>query len=145
MVDEEEYLRLIDQMRISVPQEISRAREIEAEREAILAKAHEQAKAMLEEARLQAERLVAEHTIMAQAQDRSAEILRHAYEDAETIRMEADAYALQVLEQLETQLAQFSRQVGKGIELLRSRGSVAETAADQVEPEIIGAENGADR
>ena len=45
VIDENEYLRLIDQMRISVPQEIKNARQVEAEREARLATAQEQAEA----------------------------------------------------------------------------------------------------
>ena len=37
VIDEDEYLRLIDQMRISVPQEIKNARQLEAERDQVLA------------------------------------------------------------------------------------------------------------
>ncbi len=141
VLDEDEYLRLIDQMRISLPQEIARARQVEAEREAILAAAHEQAKAMVEEARQRAEQMVAEHAIVAEAQARSAEILRRAHEDAQAIRGEADVYALEVLERIEAQLAQFARQVRNGIDLLQAAHPTAAAVDNAVEPHIVGGED----
>ncbi len=142
IIDEDEYLRLIDQMHISLPQEIAKARQIEAEREAILAAAHEQARAMVDEARIQADQLVAEHAITSQAQARSEEILRRAQDEAQTIRSEADAYALEVLERIDAQLAQFARQVRNGIELLQAGRPSARGAEEQFEPQIIGGEEG---
>jgi hypothetical protein len=142
VIDEDEYLRLIDQMRISVPQEISRARQVEAERDAILSAAQEQAEAMMDAAREKAELLVAEHAIMAQAEERSNEILTNAYDASTSIRADADAYALEVLEEIAGQLDGFDRTVQGGIRLLREGRRVQGTARPEVEPRIIGGEAG---
>src|SRR3989304_650672 len=82
IINEDEYLRLIDQMRISVPQEIKNARQIEVERDALLAQAQAQAEAMTAAAREKASALVADHAVLRQAQERSDEALKDAYDEA---------------------------------------------------------------
>lgn len=132
LLDEDEYLRLIDQMRISVPQEIKNARQIEADREARLAAAQEQGEAIIAAAREKAEALTSEHRILEEASRRSDEVLAQAYEEGNAIRSDADAYALEVLERLAAQLDQFGRTVHNGMALLRSGERV------EIEPEIVG-------
>lgn len=126
IVDEDEYLRLIDQMRISVPQEIKHARQIEAEREARLAAAQEQAEAMIAAGQQKADELTTEHVIVGRAEERAEEVLANAYAEAAAIRADADSYALEVLERLAAQLDGFARTVHNGIELLRSGNPVGQ-------------------
>jgi cell division septum initiation protein DivIVA len=130
VIDENEYLRLIDQMRISVPQEIKNARQVEAERDALLAAAQEQADAMLEAANERSDALTADHVVLAQAQQRADEILTKAYEEAAQIRSEADAYSLEVLHRIKGQLEHFGLTVANGIRLLEAGDSVGEPEAD---------------
>ena len=120
VIDENEYLRLIDQMRISVPQEIKNARQVEAEREARLAAAQEQAEAMIQAAHERCDGMVAEHVVLAQAQQRADEVLTHSYQEASRIRGEADAYALEVLHRIAAQLESFGQTVQNGIRLLEA-------------------------
>ena len=144
VIDENEYLRLIDQMRISVPQEIKNARQVEGEREARLAAAQEQAEAMIAAGRDRAEALTAEHVVLAQAQERADEVLTGAYKEAAQIRAEADAYALEVLHRIGAQLEAFGQTVRNGIRLLEAGDSVAGAEYDgptrgaAIEPEIVG-------
>jgi hypothetical protein len=145
LLDEDEYLRLIDQMRISVPQEIKIARQIEAERDSILAAAQEQGEAMIAAAREKAEGLAAEHVVLAQAEERADQVLNNAYSEAAAIRADADAYALEVLERILAQLEGFGHTVQNGIRLLRSGSPVGlpEEEPDvepDVEPEVVGGE-----
>ena len=132
LLDEDEYLRLIDQMRISVPQEIKNARQIEAEREARLAAGQEQADAIIAAAHEKAEALTSEHRVLEEASRRGDDVLAQAYEEGSAIRGDADAYALEVLERLAAQLDQFGRTVHNGMSLLRSGERV------EIEPEIVG-------
>ena len=118
IIDEDEYLRMIDQMRISVPQEIKNARQVEAERDAILAEAQVKAEKMIAAAQERAAVLAAEHSVLAQAETRAAEVLQEAYGQSAATRAEADAYALEVLEQLAEQLERFSRTVHNGMQML---------------------------
>jgi cell division septum initiation protein DivIVA len=145
IIDEDEYLRLIDQMRISVPQEIKNARQVENERDAILAAAEAQAEAMVEAGREKALQLASDHEITQQAQSQADGIVQDAYTQASQIRSEADAYAMEVLERIQAQIDAFSRTVANGIRLLRGdprnrhRPLVGD---DDVEPEIMGAPGG---
>jgi len=142
ILNEDEYLRLIDQMRISVPQEVRNARQIEADQDAILARAQGQAEAMLAVAREKAAALVAEHALVAQAQARAETIVDEAEARAGAIRSDADAYALEVLERIASRLAEFQTTVDNGIRLLRPGGAdgttEAGTDAGRIEPQIVG-------
>lgn len=139
ILNEDEYLRLIDQMRISVPQEIRTARQIEAERDAVLADAQQQAEAMIAAAREKALTLVADHAIVGQAEQRSDEILKQAYDEAQAIRADADAYALEVLERIAVQLDGFRQTVDNGMRMLRPSTAPQQSSTEaEVEPQIVG-------
>ncbi|MFQ5459287.1 MAG: ATPase [Anaerolineae bacterium] len=145
IIDEDEYLRLIDQMRISVPAEIKNAREVEQERDAILEAAQAQGNAMVEAAREKADRLAAEHEIAAQAEERAERIVAHAREVADQIRADADGYALEVLENIAAQIDSFSRTVSAGIAYVQQRHpSLRGQGQTIVQGEVLGgAEEGA--
>ena len=64
--------------------------------------------------------MVAEHVVLAQAQQRSDEVLTQAYQEASRIRGEADAYALEVLHRIAAQLESFGQTVQNGIRLLEA-------------------------
>jgi hypothetical protein len=140
IINEDEYLRLIDQMRISVPQEIKNARQVEVERDALLAQAQAQAEAMIAAAREKAAGLVADHAVLRQAQERAEEALKDAYDEAGSIRADADAYALDVLERISAQLAGFSRTIDNGMQLLRGAHGDGGPAASlrEVVPQVVG-------
>jgi hypothetical protein len=107
-------------MRISVPQEIKSARQIENERDAILAAAQAQAEAMVEAGRQKAEELASDHEIVRRSQEKSERHLQEAYEQAAAVRADADAYVLEVLERIQAQIDHFARTIQNGIRLLRS-------------------------
>jgi hypothetical protein len=136
IIDEDEYLRLIDQMRISVPQEIKNARQLEAERDQVLAAAQEQAEAMIAAARQKAELLTAEHVVLRQAEERAGQVLAQTYDEAALIRSDADAYALEVLERISAQLDTFGRTIQNGVRMLKA-GAPVGTPVD-VEPHVVG-------
>jgi cell division septum initiation protein DivIVA len=137
LINEDEYLRLIDQMRISVPQEIKNARQVEADRDAVLATAQAQAENMIAVAREKAAALVADHTVLRQAEKRADEVLGGAYDEAAAIRSDADAYALDVLERIQSQLDAFGRTIDNGMRLLRAE-TEGEARPTEVVPEVVG-------
>jgi cell division septum initiation protein DivIVA len=136
ILDEDEYLRLIDQMRISVPQEIKSARQVENERDAILAAAQAQAEAMVEAGRQKAEELASEHEVLRRSQEKSERHLQDAYEQAAAVRADADAYVLEVLERIQNQVDHFGRTIQNGIRLLRSDRNLKDSLT--VEPDGMG-------
>jgi hypothetical protein len=124
-------------MRISVPQEVKNARQIENERDAIIGAAQSQAEAMIEAGREKADSLAAEHAVVAKAEARAEDLLHEARARAEAIRLEADAYALEVLEGIAGQIDVFRRTVANGIDYLRNeRGLGADASDGEVHPAL---------
>lgn len=134
LIDEERFLRLINQLRISVPKEVQESKQVQQERDRIIAQAQQRAKNITALAEQQAEEMLADHGIARRAQEREQALLEHAHQEAEQIRAEADTYALRVLEELEDQLAAFQKTVRNGIGLLQ-RGELQEAPAEESEEE----------
>ncbi|MBS1252287.1 MAG: hypothetical protein MAG451_01325 [Anaerolineales bacterium] len=131
LIDEERFLRLINQLRISVPKEVQEAKQIQQERDRVIAQAQERAQNITALAEQQAKEMVDEHGIARRAEGRERALLEHAHEEAEAIRAEADAYALRVMEELEEQLKSFQGTIHNGIQLLRE-GHLQETVVEEV-------------
>lgn len=126
IVDGDEYLHLIDQIRISVPKEITEAQRMLQEGEQIIARAQEEAANIVALAREQQNRLVEGHDLLKRAAVEREEWLEQARQDAARITAEADAYALNVLKELEGQLASFQSTVRNGITFLEGQGAEEE-------------------
>lgn len=121
IVDRERCFDIINQMRISIPEEIKKAQRVQRERDRIIAQANEEADRIIELAHQQAEAQVAEHEIIRQAQERVQIILERAQREADEIRRGADEYARSVLEQLEQVLVGHLTTVRNGIATLEQR------------------------
>lgn len=106
LIDEERALEIIDQMRISVPDQIEKASRLINQRDRILAQANEEATRMLDLAREKSDDLVRRDSVTQTADARARNIIEQARREADTIRAEADQYVLEVLKELETQLIQ---------------------------------------
>jgi cell division septum initiation protein DivIVA len=113
MIDEDEFLDIVDQMRIAFPEEIKQAKKIVQERDRIVAQAQEEAKHMIEMAKEDAARLTNEHAVTKSAQQQAAQIEQKAQADASAREKGADEYAQQVLQDLHTRLAQFAQQIAQ--------------------------------
>ncbi|MDX1614162.1 MAG: hypothetical protein R3300_07610 [Candidatus Promineifilaceae bacterium] len=127
IVDEDRIYNVIDQMRVAIPEEVKRANRVEAEKERILAQAHEEAERIRELAKQEASELVKRDTIMMAAQQRADTILERARRDAEAMRGESDAYALEVLSKLEEDLLRSLAVVRNGMHKLHAEQPPPET------------------
>lgn len=105
MIDEERALEIIDQMRISIPEEIEKAARVLAQRDRILAQANEEAARIVQQAREQSTQLIDREQMVQAAQQRANSIIEEARLEAESIVAEADNYALRSLQRLEQQLS----------------------------------------
>lgn len=115
VVQEDAFLDIIDQMRISIPEEVKLAKRTEAERERLLLQAQEEANRLLDMARDQARTLTNDHELISYAQERAQEIEAHAYRHAEEIRSDADEYIIDQLSSLEAQLMKTLTTVRNGL------------------------------
>lgn len=123
LVDEPEILDIIDQIRLSIPEEIKAAKRLTEERDEVLSAARVEAERIMQEADTQAAERVGEHHLVRSAEARAADIQDRALEQAAQIRREADAYAHRVLLKLREQIAQVSGTVDRGIGELEARGA----------------------
>ena len=115
VVDEDRMLELIDQMRISIPEEVKKAQQVVAQRDRVMAQAQEEANRTLDIARQKADQLTQKDMIVQEAQRRAEQILAQARADAEATRIDADNYVVDNLMQLQDQLARLTNQVNNGV------------------------------
>jgi len=119
IVDAQRSWDLIDQMRISVPEEVKQAQRVNQERDRIIAQAKEEAGRIIELARQEAAKLTEEHEIARRAQELAVTIEARARREAESVQYEADEYVMEVLIKLDEDLARTLTVVRNGIEKLR--------------------------
>ena len=125
MMDKDKLLELVDQLRISIPQEMKAAEEMLSQKEQIMnlamadakrakAKAEDEFSKQLTESEQQrrAEQLLQD------AQERATRVLQMAEAEAQSRRTEADAYALRTLRSLEREINGISGSLRKGIDML---------------------------
>ncbi|MCZ2127021.1 MAG: hypothetical protein LC099_04515 [Anaerolineales bacterium] len=119
VVDEDKMLELIDQMRITVPEEVKKAQQLIAQRDRVMAQAQEEANRTIQLARDKAEEMVLKDKVAQEAQRRADQILAQARADADNVRADADNYVLDTLMQLQDQIAKVGNQVGNGIRVVQ--------------------------
>jgi len=115
IVDEDRMLDIIDQMRVSIPDEIKKSQQILAQRDRILAQGQEEASRITALAREKTEQQILEHNIVKSAQERADQVIAQARSEGEAIHRDADAYALDSLSALEIELERLLTQVRNGI------------------------------
>jgi vacuolar-type H+-ATPase subunit H len=118
VVDRDQFFDVINQMRVSIPEEVKKAKRMQQERERLIAQANEEAERIVELAREQAAALVHEHEVLRQAERQAEEVLTQVQGEAQEVRAGADDYALVVLQQLEQRLLQQLGTVRNGISTL---------------------------
>jgi len=121
VVNEERLWDIIDAMRISIPQEVERARRVEQERTRILAQAREEGGRIVELAREQVAEMTANQQIIRDAQAEAEKIVSQAQGEVARMQSKADSYAMGVLTQLEEQLNRVLETVHNGVKVLNSR------------------------
>lgn len=127
MVDEDRMLDLIDQMRVSIPEEIKRAQQILAQRDRILAQAQEEANRTIQLAREKAEQMIERDAIIQAAHARAEQIIQQARLETESTKRDADEYVLESLSRLEVELEKMLNQVRNGVRALQSERQQAMT------------------
>ncbi len=115
IVDEDRMLDLIDQMRVSIPEEIKKSQQLLAQRDRVMAQAQEEANRTLALAREKGEQLLERDSIVQSAQARADQIINQAQMEVQATKSEADEYVLGTLSKLEIELERSLNQVRNGI------------------------------
>ncbi len=119
LVDEDRVLELIDQMRVSIPEEVKKAQQVINQRDKIMAQATEESERTVQLAKEKGDQLIERDVLTENAKLRASEIVRAAQAEAEAARADADEYALDVLMRLEAEMVRSLTQIRNGINKLR--------------------------
>jgi hypothetical protein len=138
VINEDDFLDVIDQMRTTLPREIKEGEKVQRERERIIAQAEEEAERVVHLAQEEAGRLVEEHEVIQAADQRAGTIIERAQREAEILKADADEYARGVLitlgEQLDgmdEQIAMLLNTVRNGLETLSGGPPADQAGTDQ--------------
>lgn len=121
IVDEDKFLDIIDQMRISVPEEVKKAQQLFAQKDRVLAQAQEEANRTLELARQKAAELTEKEALVQEARRRADQIVDQARIDADNVKAGADQYALDSLMNIELEIERLLSQVRNGVQVLEQK------------------------
>jgi len=114
MIDEQEFLDIVDQLRVTVPEEMKQARRFSQERDRVLQQAEEEAEKVINAAQERALLMLQDNEIVRLAQDDARRLLNEGEQYADEIKRGADVYALEVLSGLESELTKLLVTTRKG-------------------------------
>jgi len=121
VLDQATVLELIDQLRVSVPDEVRQARRITEEAGRITERSREEGDAIIARAQEQAAQMLEERELVRAAQQRAGELLEQAQLEAREVRRGADEYAAGVLIRLEGECIKALTSIKRGIDMLDDR------------------------
>ncbi|WP_129597203.1 ATPase [Anaerophilus nitritogenes] len=101
LVDKEEILELIKEIRIQLPDEVKQAQWIKEERQRILLEAQKEADDIVEDAKVHIEEMIDRDEITREAQKRAEEIISEAQMNAKEIRLGSRQYTDELLGSVE--------------------------------------------
>ena len=139
VVDEDRMLDLVDQMRVSIPEEVKKAQQILSQRDRIIAQSQEEANRTVGLAREKSDQLIEKEAVVQAAHSRAEQILAKARLEAEGIRRDADQYVVERLATLQAELERILNQVRNGIATIEE-----DLYPDQGEKEVVEGEVVAD-
>jgi vacuolar-type H+-ATPase subunit H len=111
MVDREQFLSLLERIRAGLPDELRAARWMVREREAFISRTNEKAREIVDRARNEADELVADSSIVAEAVEEANLLVRRAEGDARRLRLETEDEIEKKLQRVEGLLAEITVQV----------------------------------
>ena len=142
LVNREEVLELIQEMRASLPEEIKQARWVVKDREQLLTKARKDAEGLIQQALQEQSKLVAQEEVVRQSAKEAERVLEEARAEARQIRLEAEDYMDQKLAAFEATLTRTQEQI-QGIREHQERN--LERIQDQLAKTLQQVERGRER
>lgn len=101
LVDREEILEIIKEIRLKLPDDIKQAKWVKEERQRILLEAQKEANNIVKDAEGKISSLVDEHEITKKAYEQANEIISNAQKNAREIRLGTREYADSILNKVE--------------------------------------------
>ncbi len=143
LLDKDKLMELVDQLRLSIPQEVKNAEEVLTQKDEIINNALMDARRARVRAEDEFHEKLGQHELRKKAEDmlkeaerRANRLVEQAEAECAAKRTEADAYALRSLRAFESELQSLNASVRRGIDMLA--GNALVTAA------TLSAVNGSD-
>ena len=131
MINEDEVMELIDQVRFNLPDEIKQANWTVSEQQRIITEAHAEAARIMSRANERAEETSMDHEVVRRAERHAGQVIKDAQAKSDQIIREAESYAMEQLKQLEAHLGRTLATVRRGVESLQTNQPAADESADQ--------------
>lgn len=123
MVEEEELLQIIDDLKESMPTELEQSKKVLAEKDKIITDAQHHADSMVAQAKDYIAKLTEESELVRQSQERASQIIADANRSSEELKNGSITYAGDVLKYLESTLEKTLSSVKQNRDsLLQSNG-----------------------
>ncbi|NLL70148.1 MAG: ATPase [Epulopiscium sp.] len=113
MIDKEEFIEIITDIRLKLPNELKQSKWVMEERTQILINAQKEAENHLQEAETKLNQLINEHEITKKAYEQAEEITETAKQHAREMRLGAMEYADEILANVEEALVGLMEQVNQ--------------------------------
>ena len=123
MVEEEEILQIIDDLKESMPAELEQAKKVLAEKDKIISDAQHHAESMVAQAKDYIAKLTEESELVRQAQEHANQIIQNANDSSEQLKNSSITYAGDVLKYVESTLEKTLSSIQQNREsLLKNNG-----------------------
>jgi hypothetical protein len=129
LINREEALELIQEMRASLPEEIKQARWVVKDREQLLTKARKDAEGVIQQALEEQHRMASQEEVVKTSIREAERILDEARGDARQIRHEAEDY-------MDQKLAAFEATITKTLEQIAEIREAQEQQASRIEQQL---------
>ena len=116
MIDIDQFLGIIDNMKVTIPDEIKQSKLVLERETYILEDAKRNAGLIVAEAEKTAKAMIDEHEIVKQATEKSQEILNAARANAQEIRDGAMNYARDILKHLEADVTTYLETISENLQ-----------------------------
>ena len=121
LVNRNEALDLIDELRDALPTQLTRADEVLSDADQVMSDAQAEAENLIATARARADELIRTEQVVVRAEAHAREIVAHAEATSATLRHEADDYCDRRLAEFEIDLGKILAQVHAGRDKLADR------------------------
>lgn len=133
LIDREELLAAIEEIRISIPEDMKQAKLIKDERKRILAEAQAEAEDIINAAKIKTEKMIDEHEITKKAYEQANQIVAAAQKNSRELRMGARQYVDSLFADADVKLTKAQSIIRKARADVRQEASKAAIAAEKSE------------
>ncbi|WP_432541318.1 hypothetical protein [Kineococcus sp. SYSU DK002] len=131
VVDREQLLALVGDVRRLLPAEVQQAGDVLAQRDEVLEAARADADEVVARARERAEELIDAQAVTRASRERADHIVQTAREEAKRLRLDADAWVDRKLSDFEDELDRLKQQAARGRDRLKVRDADADAEPEE--------------